>query len=198
MKIFIIGIPYSGRTTVAKAVLQDEKHQYIDASSWVKSTFRDQEYGEHIQKYLESYHEYLTKRIQANPLFAVNNILDTMAAYNNTNVFIIDGINNPKDFVHLFDVNKDIVVFLNRTDNSEEFKDSESIAVSVIRDYCYWMSTAGLLSKNRWLEYNFKIPGEGSEINLIKKMGTKNSVFISRSINNTITHLKKSLKELIN
>jgi len=198
MKIFIIGIPYSGRTTVAKAVLQDEKHQYIDASSWVKSTFRDQESGEHIQKYLESYHEYLTKRIQANPLFAVNNVLDTMAAYNNTNVFIIDGINNPKDFVHLFDVNKDIVVFLNRTDNSEEFKDSESIAVSVIRDYCYWMSTAGLLSKNRWLEYNFKIPGEGSEINLIKKMGTKNSVFISRSINNTITHLKKSLKELIN
>ena len=198
MKIFIIGIPYSGRTTVAKAVLQDEKHQYIDASSWVKNTFRDQEPGEHIQKYLESYHEYLTKRIQANPLFAVNNVLDTMAAYNNINVFIIDGINNPKDFIHLFDVNKDIVVFLNRTDNSEEFKDSESIAVSVIRDYCYWMSTAGLLSKDRWLEYNFKIPGEGSEVNLIKKMGTKNSVFISRSINNTITHLKKSLKELIN
>jgi adenylate kinase family enzyme len=198
MKIFIIGIPYSGRTTVAKAVLQDEKHQYIDASSWVKNTFRDQEPGEHIQKYLESYHEYLTKRIQANPLFAVNNVLDTIAAYNNTNVFIIDGINNPKDFVHLFDVNKDIVVFLNRTDNSEEFKDSESIAVSVIRDYCYWMSTAGLLSKDRWLEYNFKIPGEGVEVNLIKKMGTKNSVFISRSINNTITHLKKSLKELIN
>lgn len=198
MKIFIIGIPYSGRTTVAKAVLQDEKHQYIDASSWVKNTFRDQEPGEHIQKYLESYHEYLTKRIQANPLFAVNNVLDTIAAYNNTNVFIIDGINNPKDFVHLFDVNKDIVVFLNRTDNSEEFKDSESIAVSVIRDYCYWMSTAGLLSKDRWLEYNFKIPGEGAEVNLIKKMGTKNSVFISRSINNTITHLKKSLKELIN
>lgn len=198
MKIFIIGIPYSGRTTVAKAVLQDEKHQYIDASSWVKNTFRDQEPGEHIQKYLESYHEYLTKRIQANPLFAVNNVLDTIAAYNNTSVFIIDGINNPKDFIHLFDVNKDIVVFLNRTDNSEEFKDSESIAVSVIRDYCYWMSTAGLLSKDRWLEYNFKIPGEGAEVNLIKKMGTKNSVFISRSINNTITHLKKSLKELIN
>lgn len=198
MKIFIIGIPYSGRTTVAKAVLQSETYQYIDASSWIKNTFRDQDPGEHIQKYLESYHEYLTKRIQANPLFAVNNVLDTIAAYNNTGVFIIDGINNPKDFIHLFDVNKDIVVFLNRTDNSEEFKDSESIAVSVIRDYCYWMATAGLLSKNRWLEYNFKIPGEGSEVNLIKKMGTKNSVFISRSINNTIIHLKNSLKELIN
>lgn len=199
MKIFIIGIPYSGRTTVAKAILQKERYLYIDASSWVRNTFRDQEDGEHIQKYLESYHEYLTKRIQANPLFAIDNVLDTIKAYKNeTNISIIDGINNPKDFVHLFDVNKDIIVFLNRTDNSEEFKDSESIAVSVIRDYCYWMSTAGLLSKDRWLEYNFKIPGDGAEVNLIRKMGTKNSVFLARSIKNTITHLKKSLKELIN
>lgn len=199
MKIFIIGIPYSGRTTVAKAILQKEKYLYIDASSWIKNTFRDQEDGEHIQKYLESYHEYLTKRIQANSLFAINNVLDTIKAYQNeTSISIIDGINNPKDFVHLFDVNEDIVIFLNRTDNTEEFKDSESIAVSVIRDYCYWMATAGLLSKNRWLEYNFKIPGEGTEVALIKKMGTKNSVFLTRSINNTITHLKKSLKELIN
>lgn len=199
MKIFIIGIPYSGRTTVAKALLQDEKYQYIDASAWIKSTFRDQESGEHIQKYLESYHEYLTKRIQSNPLFAINNILDSIEAYKNkSNIFIIDGINNPKDFIHLFDVNKDIVVFLNRTDNTEEFKDSESIAVAVVRDYCYWMATTGLLAKNRWLEYNFKIPGEGTELNLIKKMGTKNSVFLSRTINNTINHLRKSLKELIN
>lgn len=198
MKIFIVGIPYSGRTTVAKALLQDEKYQYIDASAWIKNTFRDQESGEHIQKYLESYHDYLTKRIQANPLFAINNILDSIDAYkNNSNIFIIDGINNPKDFVHLFDVNNDIVVFLNRTDNSEEFKDSESIAVSVMRDYCYWMATTGLLSKNRWLEYNFKIPGEVTELSLIKKMGTKNSVFLTRSIKNTINHLKTSLKELI-
>lgn len=199
MKIFIVGIPYSGRTTVSKALLQDEKYQYIDASAWIKSTFRDQEKNEHIQKYLESYHEYLTKRIQSNPFFAIDNILDSVEAYkNNSNIFIIDGVNSPKDFIHLFDVNEDIVVFLNRTDNSEEFKDSESIAVSVIRDYCYWMATVGLLSKNRWLEYNFKIPGEGSEVSLIKKMGTKNSVFLTRSIKNTINHLKTSLKELIN
>lgn len=197
MKIFIIGIPYSGRTTVAKALIENETYQYIDASSWVKNTFRDQKPGEHIQQYLEAYHDYLTKRIQANPFFSIDNVLGSIKAYDN-NVFIIDGISSPKDFIHLFDVNKDIVVFLNRTDNSEEFKDSESIAVSVIRDYCYWMSTSGLISPNRWLEYNFKIPGDGVEMNLIKKMGTKNSVFLSRSIDNTITHLKKAVKELVN
>lgn len=199
MKIFIIGMPYSGRTTVAKAIMQDEKYQYIDASSWIKNTFRDQEKDEHIQKYLESYHEYLSKRIQANPLFAIQNVLDTIAAYKERgDIFIIDGINSPKDFVHLFDFNKDIVVFLNRTDNTEEFKDSESVAVSVIRDYCYWLSTANLLSQNRWLEYNFRIPGDGPEVNMIKKMGAKSSVFLSRSIGNTISHLRKSLKELVN
>lgn len=194
MKIFIIGIPYSGRTTVAKALTEDGRYQYIDASSWVKSTFRDQEPSEHIQKYLESYHEYLTKRIQANPLFVVNNVLESISTYKDqNNTFIIDGINSPKDLIHLFDINKDIIIFLNRTDNSEEFKDSESISVSVIRDYCYWMSTAGLLPPNRWIEYNFKIPGDGAEYNFVKKMGTKNSVFITRSIRNTITHLKQSL-----
>lgn len=199
MKIFIVGIPYSGRTTVSKALLEGEKYQYIDASSWIKNTFRDQKAGEHIQQYLESYHEYLTKRIQANPLFAIENVLDSIKAYkDHNNVFIIDGVNSPKDFIHLFDVNKDIVVFLNRIDNSEEFKDSEIIAVSVIRDYCVWMATAGLLQPHRWLEYNFKIPGDNTESLPIKKMGAKNSVFLSKSIANTISHLTQMLKGIIN
>jgi adenylate kinase family enzyme len=196
MKIFIVGMPYSGRTTVAKALCQDEGFQYIDASSWIKTTFRDQKEGEHIQQYLDEYHTYLTRRTQANPFFAIDNVWDSIEAYKDkSNVFVIDGVLSPKDFVHLFDVNEDTVIFLNRTDNTEEFKDSESIAVSVMRDYCFWMSAAGLLPKDRWLEYNFKIPGDDSDF--IKKLGSKNSVFLARSIVKAIAHLKESLKELL-
>jgi hypothetical protein len=88
-----------------------------------------------------------------------------------------------------------MVVFLNRTDNAEEFKDSESIAVSVMRDYCFWMSAASLLPKDRWLEYNFKIPGDDSDF--IKKLGSKNSVFLAKSLTKAISHLKESLKDLV-
>lgn len=196
MRIFLLGMPYSGRTTVAKELCQNDDYQYVDGSSWVKATFRDQKKGEHIQKYQEEYHEYLTSRIKANPWFCIDNILDTIKAYEGKkSVFIIDGIMSPKDFVNLFDINEDIVIFLNRTDNIEEFKDSESIAVSVMRDYCFWMSAAGLLPRERWLEYNFKIPGEASEF--VKKLGSKNSVFIARSIERATSHIKEVVAELV-
>lgn len=194
MKIFLCGNPGSGRTTIAKALAQDTKYQYIDASSWIKETFRDQKDGEHIQQYLESYQEYLTKRIQANPLFAINNILDSIKAYkNNENIFIIDGVNNPKDFIHLFDVNEDVVVFLNRTDNAEEFKDSENIAVSVIRDYCYWMSITNLLPKSRWIEINFKIPGDPND-NSVKFLGNKNSIYLVKNFKKVISVVRDLLQ----
>lgn len=197
MKIFIVGKPYSGRTTVAKALCQDEGYQYIDASSWIKHTFRDQKEDEHTTQYLDEYHQYLTKRIQANPFLVIDNVWDSIEAYKDkAKVFVIDGVSSPKDFVHLFDINEDMVVFLNRTDNNEEFKDSEGIGVSVMRDYCFWMSATELLPKDRWLEYNFKIPGDNSDF--VKKLGSKNSVYLARSINKAIAHLKDSLKELLN
>ena len=40
MKIFIVGMPQSGRTTVAKALAQSKDYQYIDATSWVKGLFQ--------------------------------------------------------------------------------------------------------------------------------------------------------------
>jgi len=64
-----------------------------------------------------------------------------------------------------------------------------------MRDYCFWMSAAGLISRDRWLEYNFKIPGDDSDF--IKKLGSKNTVYLARSINKAIAHLRESLREVI-
>lgn len=193
MKIFIVGLPKSGRTTVSKAVAEACSFEYIDAMSWVRSTFRSPKEDEHPQQYEDEYQQYLTKRMMVNPWFVSDHVQEMMKVSSKEKAsFIIDGIASPKDFTNLFDYRQDIVVFLNRTDHDPEHRDHESIGVSVIRDYCFWMSAAGVLSRDRWLEYNFKIPGDDSDF--IKMMGAQNSVFICRSLNKVISHLSDRLK----
>jgi hypothetical protein len=198
MKIFIIGLPRSGRTTVAKAIVEEHGYQYIDAMSWIRSTFRKPEAGEHPHQHEDEYQRYLSIRTTINPQFVVEHIHDMMRAAVSANipdVFVIDGISSPRDFVTLFDFKQDVVIFLNRTDNDNDYRDHENIGTSVIRDYCFWMSAAGLISKQRWLEYNFRIPGEKSDH--IKAMGAQNSVFIVKSIEKAIAHLKETIKGIV-
>jgi hypothetical protein len=196
MKIFIVGLPRSGRTTVAKAIVEAHGYQYIDAMSWVRSTFRGIQKGEYPHQYEDEYQQYLTKRMSVNPWFVTDYIYEMMKVSGKEDaVFVIDGITSPKDFTTMFDYRQDIIVFLNRTDNEHEFRDHENIGTSVIRDYCFWMSAAGLLNKQRWLEYNFRIPGEDSE--QVKLLGAQNSVYIIKSIKRVIAHLTDKVKELI-
>ena len=196
MKIFIVGLPRSGRTTVAKAIVEAHGYQYIDAMSWVRSTFRGIQKGEHPHQYEDDYQQYLTKRMSVNPWFVTDYIYEMMKVSGKEDaVFVIDGITSPKDFTTMFDFRQDIIVFLNRTDNDHEFRDHENIGTSVIRDYCFWMSAAGLLNKQRWLEYNFRIPGEDNDH--VKQMGAQNSVFIIKSIKRVIAHLTDKVKEII-
>lgn len=195
MKIFVVGMPQSGRTTVSKALCELENFQYVDAVTWVKSTFREQKQGEHPQQYNDEYHTWLTNRMKLNPRLITDNVYDTIDAYGlNAEeglTFVIDGIFSPRDLVHLFDYNKDMIIFLNRTNNSSDYKDYENIGVSVMRDFCFWLSSSELLPKDRWLEYNFAIPGDESD--WVKPLGQKNSVFLVKSINKVISHLKEQI-----
>jgi hypothetical protein len=195
MKIFIVGLPRSGRTTVSEAVCQAHGFEYIDAMSWVRSTFREPKPGEHPHQYEDDFQQYLTKRMMVNPWFVSDHVFEMMKVANKEDsTFVIDGIASPKDFTTLFDYKQDIVVFLNRTDNDHEYRDHENIGTSVIRDYCFWMSAAGVLNKERWLEYNFRIPGENSDH--VKAMGAQNSVFIVKSISKMISHLIERINDL--
>jgi len=197
MKIFIVGLPKSGKTTVAKAIVETHGYQYVDAMSWVRASFRPITGDEHPHQYEDEYQQYLTKRMQVNPWFITDNICEMMKVNGEEDtVFVIEGVASPRDFTALFDYRQDIVVFLNRTDNEHDYRDHENIGTSVIRDYCYWMSAAGLLNKQRWMEYNFRIPGEASDH--VKMMGAQNSVFIAKSINRVISHLSDKLKEIVN
>lgn len=196
MKIFIIGMPQSGRTTVAKALCQSKDYHYIDALSWVKSTFREQLPGEHPNQYSDEFHSWFTNRLKIKPQMITDNISNSIEAHGppveDTYRFVIDGITSPRDFARLFDYNKDMVVFLNCTNNQAEYKDYENVGVSVMRDFCFWLSSADLLPKTRWFEYNYSFPGEDSE--LVKQLGHKNSVFIVKSLNKVISHLKEMLR----
>jgi hypothetical protein len=196
MKIFIVGLPQSGRTTVAKAIVEAHGYHFIDAISWVRSTFREAKGGEHPHQYEDEFQQYLTKRMNINPWFVTDHVYEMMkVAGSDEAVYVIDGVQSPRDFTTLFDYRQDIVIFLNRIDNSGEYRDHENIGTSVIRDYCFWMSASGLLNKNRWLEYNFRIPGEDSD--QIKQMGAQNSVFIVKSISKAISHMKEKIKEIV-
>lgn len=196
MKIFVVGLPKSGRTTVSKAVAEAHGWEYIDAMSWVRSTFREPKEGEHPHQYEDDYQQYLTKRMIVNPWFVSDHVYEMMKVNGNDDTtFVIDGVASPKDFTSLFDYRQDIVIFLNRTDNEHEYRDHENIGVSVIRDYCTWMGSASLLNKERWLEYNFRIPGEDSDH--VKVMGAHNSVYIVKSINKVISHLTGRVKEIL-
>lgn len=197
MKVFIVGMPSSGKTTVSKALCQQEDFRYIDACSWFKSNFRSIKEGEHIEQYHDAYHDWLLNRIKKNPSIVMDNINSCISVYSDDPKFlVIDGISSPKDFISLFDVNQDFVVFLNRTDNQEvQVKDYEMIGISVIRDYCFWLSAATLLNRERWLEYNFKMIN-GTE--RFKTMGSKNSVFILGSLDKVIEHLKEALLNILN
>ena len=196
MNIFLIGLPKSGRTTMAKALTEDGKYRYIDASSWLKATFRERLADEQLQQYLDEYYSFLTKRLNTNPYFVMDNVYDLMKSYEGEgHPYIVDGLSSPKDFTHLFDYRTDIVVFLNRTDNdSEHHRDQDGIGISCIRDYCFWMAAAGLLPRSRWIEYNYKIPGEDTAF--VKALGSKNSVFITKSLKRAISHLKETVKVL--
>jgi hypothetical protein len=169
---------------------------YINAVDWIKDTFRAHNFG--VTN--DQYHSYLMERIRDNPDLIIDNltwsisILSRTASFVGNPVLVIDGIFSPRDFCKSFDYNKDIVVFLNRTDGEHDTKNYEYVGISVIRDYCFWLSSTGLLSKDRWLEYNFKIPGDDSAS--IRKLGVKNSVYIVRSITKVVPHLLSIITEL--
>jgi hypothetical protein len=194
MKVFLLGRPQSGRSTVAKALCQDTKYCYVDGSDWVKQTFRSKREGEHPEQYHDAYHEYFANRLKGDADLCLRNIVDTILSYSSDN-YIIDGVITPRDFISLFDPIHDFVVFLNRNDDEDiPMKDYEKIGVSVMRDYCFWMSAANLLPKDKWFEYNFKMTG--GDPTRFKAMGSKNSVFIVGSLDKAIQHLKETLNDL--
>lgn len=192
MKVFIIGLPNSGRTTIAKALSEQEGYLYIDAMTSMKTVFANNFSKEDLRS--QAYHEFIMDAMRANANVFSNYVTSIENTCLKSDNIVIDGVFSPKDFATLFNYMTDVVVFVNRLDNKVEYQDYENIGISVSRDYCFWLSSVGLLPKNRWLEYNFKISGEDSD--RIKTLGSKNTVYIIKSIDRVIEHLREQLAGL--
>lgn len=191
MKIFVMGLPKSGRTTIAKSLSDMDNFFYVDALIPAKRLFADKFPKGTLRD--DDYHNLLIDTIKVNNFYI--DIVSGMAAAYPDEIPVIDGIFSPKDFSYLFDPVNDIVIFLNRLDNETEFKDYEDISLSVSRDYCFWLSSTGVIDKDRWLEYNFKMTGEYSA--KIRTLGSKNTVFIVKTIERLTEHLGCRIKELV-
>lgn len=190
MKVFILGVPGSCRTTIAKSLSGIENFFYIDALAPAKRLFSDKFPKGSIRN--DDYHNLIVDTLKVNR-FYIDMVSGVSAAYPNENP-IIDGIFSPKDFSYLFDGTKDIVVFLNRLDNSLELRDYENISLSVCRDYCFWLASTNILSRDRWLEFNFRLK-DGND--RIRTLGSKNTVYVVGNINVLIEHINIKIKELV-
>lgn len=189
MRVFIVGLPGSGYDIFSKALFQELGMPYIDACSWVKYIFRDKKPSEHEQQYQESFDEFLTERLKIDPDLYLNHITSSLQIYQDN--VVISGLYSPREFIKLFDYTKDIVVFLNRTD-IDSVKEENSIGISVIRDYCYYLASCKLLPRERWIEINYKLAGEESDF--VKALGSKNSMFLVKNIKKAIAVLISLLK----
>lgn len=195
MKVFIIGLPHTGSTKIARSLSDLTGFHYVSATAWLESTFRPPHKGEKKDDYEQAFQSFYSERLKLNPSLCIDNMIDSMLAVEQEN-FIIDGIQNPSDFTYCFDYNTDVAIFLNRTDAPQSPKDHEGVSVNVMRDCCLYQALMGLLPRERWLEYNYKIPGEESDF--VKETGKHNSVFIIKSLNKVIEHIKGKLCALTN
>lgn len=183
MKVFLIGMPQSGRTTVGQA-LNLPGFKYLHLSSFLNTNNHNS---------ADDYHSSVLDLMKSHPDRFINEYkLHTHDFINN---FIVEGLVSPKDFTSLFNYNEDVVVFLNRMDHNPDTRDYQNIAIAIMRDYCFWLSAANLLPKSRWLEFNFKTPGGYDPY--IKTMGYKNSVYSVKSLNSVIVNLRKLLTDIL-
>jgi hypothetical protein len=107
-------------------------------------------------------------------------------------VDVVDGLFSPRDFVNWFDPAVDTVIFLNRTNLAEQADTHHALGISVMRDYCLWLGTMGILDRDRWLEFNFALPGNIQDP-FVKVLQHKNTVIIARSLNKVIELIKERL-----
>lgn len=193
MKVFLLGLPKCGKSTIAKSLQLEFPNSYsIDNLSCLKFSFREINKEESQEEYEQAFKEFLSKNYLRNKDLTKIYSIEYLNSGLFANPILIDGIINPRDFISSFDYTKDIVVFLNRINNNYNAEDYQEISLSTIRDYCYWLASMNLLLPSRWLEYNYRIPGEESDF--IKSMESKNSVFIVKSINKVTSHLKEILQ----
>ncbi len=142
--LFIIGASGSGKTTLTNLFYYRDK---ISASGWIESKFPE----EYKNRLNDKSRKDITKKsldsLKEDPNICINYIRNHNLNYND---FIIDGIRNPRDFISLFDCNKDTVIFLRRL--ATPAANSFETGIYVIENYINWLISNNLLSEKSFIK----------------------------------------------
>lgn len=136
MNIFLIGPSRSGKTTLARRLV--EAHPYLTAvssSRWLRDRLPSATVDELTSE--------ATRVLRAHPSIARDHVRAQMASASGG--CVIEGIRNPIDFSCLFDPRSDAVVFLNGPSATSFERDG----VAAIRRIVLWQIGQGLLDESR-------------------------------------------------
>ena len=94
MKIFFLGIPQSGRSSVAFSLAESNINDcgIIDALHGSDFSFRKQFPKEHTQKFQDEYQQALSLKTKESPNHCIDNVLDLINIYSDKKYILIDNI----------------------------------------------------------------------------------------------------------
>jgi adenylate kinase family enzyme len=148
MKVFLIGFSGLGKSPLAQKLMETlPTAHHIRAGEWVRRSVPP---GSSVEEMAQ----FSRDKLRENPDKCLNFIYgnyDLEHCYRNGNewpeIFILDGIRNPRDFAHLFDPRYDLVVFLGRA-GVEAQSSFEANGIAAIWQYVKWLQTENLLRKS--------------------------------------------------
>ena len=141
----------TGKTPFSELVAKQLGIKCISASEWLKPLI-DKEFKTK-QDHIDGLTELTIKELQKNPDACLDYIELT---HDLTQPLVIEGVRNLRDFVHLADLQRDVMVFLNRKGNPHR-PGSFDYGVVVISDYVNWAANNNLTDKEKRVSFQYTI-----------------------------------------
>ena len=143
--VFVIGKSGSGKSPVSKAISAHYKIGYISGGGWVRSQFSE---DASRQRLTSDMVEYTQSKLRKNPDVGLEYLMSSIEGPT-----VIEGLRNPRDFMHVFDPRYDHLVYLQYSrDVVESTFDS---GIEVIDSYASWLLQNKLLQPERCRRYCF-------------------------------------------
>lgn len=146
MKIFIIGISKTGKSTLSTYLSNKYNLEHIKSSLSIRNSFEYKESDfNNKQDFINAITEYSIELNQKVPNFISTYIKNN---YDLTKNVIIEGIRNPNNFFDLFNINEDKVIFLDYLNNEVKQTKFEN-GIDVIKHYLNWNLELNIIPQNR-------------------------------------------------
>lgn len=146
MKIFIIGISKTGKSTLSIYLSNKYNLEHIQSSLSIRNSFEYKESDfNNKQDFINAITQYSIELNQKVPNFISTYIKNN---YDLTKNIIIEGIRNPNNFFDLFNINEDKVIFLDYLNNEVKQTKFEN-GINIIKDYLNWNLELNIIQKNR-------------------------------------------------